>query len=129
MCDEDDFDVFIAGEKKSIEKKKETSRQIFFHRVHGAGSVHNAEHNGVGLPAGFRHGMMIPEVILVKRKPLAVQTGDVRSLRGFLPFDSGARRAFFVETNTDALFSKSLVTKLSLHFHLTQVFPIQVREL
>ena len=71
MGDEDDLDVLIARAQEAVEQKKETARQVFFHRVHGAGGVHDAEHDGVRLAPDFRHRMMVMQIVLVKRKTLA----------------------------------------------------------
>src|SRR5262245_16468167 len=96
MRDEDDFDVFVARAQKSIEEKKEAPRQVFLHRVHGARGVHDAEDHGVRLAAGLRYGMVVAQVILVKRESLAMQGGDVSTLGGFLPFYPGTCGSFLV---------------------------------
>jgi len=57
--DENDLDVLIARAKKLIEKEEETARQIFLHRIHGAGSVHDAEHDRVGFVARVGDRVMV----------------------------------------------------------------------
>ena len=71
--DENDLDVLITGAEKLIEQEKETAREVFLHRIHGAGGIHDAEHDRVGFRAGIGNGMMIAQIVLMKGKAPAMR--------------------------------------------------------
>ena len=77
MCDEDDLDILIPGAKELIEKEKEAPGEVFLHRVHGAGGVHDAEHDGVGFVARIRDGVMIAQIVHVKRETVRHWVADM----------------------------------------------------
>src|SRR5215471_1732963 len=73
--------------------------------------------------------MMIAEIVLMKGKSLTARRGHGCPLRGLFALDPRARRTFLIQTDADAFFPKALLTKLSLHLHLTQMLAVEVRQL
>ena len=67
---EDDFDRPIPRYDKLAEKEKEAPGEIFFHRVHGPGSVHDGNNDRVRLRFCVGDHVLVGKVALVERKTL-----------------------------------------------------------
>src|SRR4029078_9107226 len=114
MRDEDDLDILITGAQELIQQKEEGSGEILPHGIAGAGRVNDAEHDGVGFVARIRDGVMIAQIVHVKRETVRHWVADMMLDLRLFSLDPRARRALFVQTHTNPFAAKPLMTELSL---------------
>src|SRR5687768_5462280 len=55
MRNKNNFYILIARADELIQNKKETSRQVFLHGIHGTRGIHDAQNNGIGLASQVAH--------------------------------------------------------------------------
>src|SRR5262249_37974160 len=127
MCNEDNLDILIAGAEELIQKKKEAPREILLHGVHRAGSVHDAENDGIGFVARIRDRVMVAQIVDVERKPVRRRGADMMLDGRLLALDPRACRALFIQAHTNSFAAEPLMPELPLDFDLTQALALNVR--
>ena len=73
MADEDHLDALVVLLEEQIQKDEEAFGDVLVHLGHGAGDVHQAEHDGAG------GGLGVPAVLAVAQVDL-VDPGDALDL-------------------------------------------------
>ena len=141
MGDEDDLDVPVLRADELVEQEEEAPGEVLLHRVHRAGRVHDADHDGVRLLLHVGDHVPVGEVVLVEREaPLGAAHGRHRGLSGVFPVAPQARggelaahplarRAPLVEPDADADGAIALALRDPVGFQLAQRLAFEVGQL
>ena len=117
--DEDDLYVLVFGAEEAVEEKKERTRQIFFHGVHGAGGIHNAQDHRVRLSPDLADRMAIREIIFVERKAFGLKVARCPPLGRLLALHPGTGRSPLIQAYPDPLFAVTFAPILPLDLDLS----------
>ena len=62
------FHLTVFGIHKPGKKKEKASGQVFFHQIHGTGSIHHAEYDRIGFLPDVPGHVTVNEIVVVKGK-------------------------------------------------------------